>query len=71
METLKNFVRRMRNMPVPFSIVTDSKIVDGTTLKEWTVEELTAEAFNQDILDSDEVNFEDAKKLIAQELDVA
>jgi hypothetical protein len=57
---LDDFIKQIKTTPVPVSIVSGGKIVDGIGRGKWTAEQITAEVFNQDILSVDTDTWESA-----------
>lgn len=50
---LSEFVVFIRAEPKPAGVIFDGQIVDGLGPARWTAEDITAEAFHQDVLSID------------------
>lgn len=66
MMELKDFIEQIKQKPVPVSIISNGKIVDGVSKSGWTAEQITAEAFNQDVLSVDSDTWESGLQKVRQ-----
>jgi hypothetical protein len=69
MEPLDIFIERLRKTPSPMPQVIGGKIVEGVGNRPWTAEQLTAEAFAQDVLDSGRISWDAALELVRKRLE--